>query len=99
MQTPKQQFSKHPYHGPFYDLTASADFLTATNYAMLQLVHELRVSGDTNAAFANSYRIEGAKDFLRILLTLADPPTEKGPDPKPDPMQPAPYKPPYRSNK
>jgi hypothetical protein len=90
MQTPKEQFAKHPYHGAFYELTASADFVAAVNYAVLEYVTRYQVTAE---------QLQGANNVIRILMTLADPPTEPGPEPKPDPMQPTPYKPAYRSNK
>jgi hypothetical protein len=99
--TPKQQFAKHPYHGAFYDLTASDDFTAAVNYAMLQFVHEQYPPGDNIAAAqANANKLEGAKQFQRILLTLADPPIVPA-DIKPDPMRPIHQAgiPAYRPNK
>jgi hypothetical protein len=101
MTTPKQQFAKHPYHGAFLDLTASDDFTAAVNFAMLQFVQEQQTPGnDPAACYSNSSKLEGAKQFMRILLTLADPPN-KPTEIKPDPMRPDPKAgvPSYRPNK
>lgn len=71
-QSPKTRFLlDQPAVSQHLELTVKDSFLHALDMAMLELVHNIGcpVAAD---AVANGYRIEGAKEYRRILENLAE---------------------------
>lgn len=72
MPSPKDRFIQSEYAKPWADLSANKAFIAAADFAMLQ--HVENMTPNTNeqlTAYANHYRLEGAKQFLRILENLS----------------------------
>lgn len=72
MESPKEQFMKGKHAKAWVDASASAMFTEAGNLALLQYAEQVTPgSNEPSAAMANHYRLEGARQFLRVLTNLA----------------------------
>lgn len=72
MDSPKEQFLKGQHAKAWAGVSASAVFTEASNLAMLQYQEQCTPgNNDQLAAYANHYRLEGARQFLRILANLS----------------------------
>lgn len=70
--SPRERFQKTEHAKAWANLSASAAFVTATDFAMLQTVTNLAVPVDHTTAMANFYRLEGAEQFRRVLAGLGE---------------------------
>ncbi len=62
------------------EMSASTVFEGAASAAMLQMVQNLPSPPDLASAASYAYRLEGAKQFLQILMSLTE--TRPKPEPK-----------------
>lgn len=74
--SPKQVFLKTPFAKVFADTIQTPPVQEALDMAMLQLSYLQGQSQDMGNAAAQHFRLEGAKQYREILLTLSDPPTK-----------------------
>jgi hypothetical protein len=74
-KTPRETFQANPTwkHGHL-ELVTSVGMVAALDYAMLQMVNDLPRSDDPTSASANAWRLEGARRFRAIFVTLSEPP-------------------------
>jgi hypothetical protein len=81
MKPPKSKFLEDKAACNFHaDLVMSDAFVKAINTALLQMSFlTTNANGDMNRAVAAHYMHQGALEFVRILLTLADPPRPPAP--------------------
>jgi len=54
------------------ELVATPEFLHAVDAAMGQYLHTIDMAKDAQGAMAKAYKIEGANEFLKQFMTLAD---------------------------
>lgn len=75
MLTPKRRFiAAYPeFAKVIAEVTASNDFQTAAEAALLQLISELPATTDPVIAAACYHRVMGARQMLDQLLTVANP--------------------------
>ena len=72
MESPKEQFMQGKHAKTWVDWSASAAFIEAANFALLQYAQQVTPgSNDQVAAYANHFRLEGARQFLQVLANLA----------------------------
>jgi hypothetical protein len=72
-QSPKTRFLENKHEvDSLLELTSRAQFLKACDFAMLQVIAETPSVNDPVEAAAAWHRLEGARSFLRHLLTLAE---------------------------
>jgi hypothetical protein len=83
LKSPHQRFIETPHAKPFSDVAVSDGFQSACEYAMLQFVAQLPMSGDPARHWDCHGQLIGAKRFLEILTTIADPVEEKKKTPAP----------------
>lgn len=76
MINPKERFQKSPYAKQFSDLTASEAFHQACEASLIQMSLNMARGNNLSEAWDHHSRLQGAKEFLEILLTLSDPVTE-----------------------
>ncbi len=77
-ESPRQRFQKSEQLAAVHNVVvASAQFKTACDMAMLELVENLFSGSDPQNAIANAFRIDGAKIFLATLQTIGQPSTSK----------------------
>lgn len=76
---PKEDFKKSPVKGAFHELSASSILHEAIKTALLQMQLGLPMPTDETSATFNCLRMEGAKQFVGILLNLTE-------DPQPRPL-------------
>lgn len=55
------------------ELCVNASFIRAVDAAMLEYVREMPSANDAHSSMANSWKIQGAREVLTKLMTLADP--------------------------
>ncbi len=80
--SPKQRFlEQSALAKQFLDVVDSEAFTRATELAMLAFVEHLTDATDPSNAAANSYRLDGAKRFLKLLKSLPEPPSPPTPRP------------------
>lgn len=80
--SPRERFQTTEHAKAWANLSASAAFVTATDFAMLQAVDNLSgPASDPNHALAQHYRLEGCRMFLRTLEQLAEQPKLERPAP------------------
>lgn len=73
IESPRKRFQKGPAMKGAADLLSSDHFVGITDMVMLQFIADMQSTSDAQAmAFANAYKLQGAKDFLAKLLTFAD---------------------------
>lgn len=56
------------------ELVANPRFTQAADAAMAQMVYKQPANKDAQSAISMGHRVEGAQEFLGVLLTLADVP-------------------------
>lgn len=71
-KSPKTRFLSGPYAQEFSKLSSRVEFEVAADAALIQTQFNLP-EGD---AAANHHRMEGARLFLSILMTIGDSPVE-----------------------
>ncbi len=54
------------------ELVATPEFLHAVDTAMCQFIHTMPMVKDAHGSMAMAHKIEGANEFVKELLTLAD---------------------------
>lgn len=54
------------------ELMAKPSFLHAVDMAMCQFVHDHPMVKDAHGSMAMAHRIEGANEFLKVLMSLGD---------------------------
>ncbi len=76
MKSPKAKFLEDKTAANLHaDLVTSDVFIKAINASLLQMNFlTSNANGDLNRAAAAHYMHQGALEFIRILLTLSDPP-------------------------
>lgn len=72
----RARFNALPGSKSFYDFVASDIFQRAAESALVIMVQG-HSANDLGAASGNALKMEGAKNFLNILMTLSDPLPEK----------------------
>lgn len=72
--SPKDRFLKSPDARVHLDLVGMASFHHALESALAEM--QLSVAKSSDPA-ANWWRLDGAKDYIRILLDLPEPPKER----------------------
>lgn len=81
IQSPKARFKKLPVAAAGHvDLVVNPNFLTATEYALLEMQYQMGTAPDVGNAAARHWMLEGAIKYRSILLTLAEP------EPRPKPI-------------
>jgi len=81
MTSPKTRFLATPHAPRWVDVVVSEAYQAATESAMLQFVNSLSDTLEAPTADAAYQRILGARAFLAVLTTIADP--AKSPPAKP----------------
>lgn len=79
---PKEAFlQKTDVAAQFRKMSESIPFEEASNAAMLEFVARIPEQAAEAEAAANNYRLEGARQFLKILTSIAERPktTERAP--------------------
>lgn len=72
-RSPRERFQENqPESTAHAELCVSPAFLRAVDAAMLQFMRELPSCKEPHGSIVNSARVEGAQDFVKTLLTLAD---------------------------
>jgi len=66
--TPKEDFRNSLAKGLWAETVSTPNFIQASTAAMLE--YAFRCAGDTNAG----YKLQGAKEFLVVLMSLAESP-------------------------
>lgn len=56
------------------EIVSSPSFARALDAAVLQMVHTQPLLKDAHDAVARAHQIQGARDFIEVLKTLADKP-------------------------
>lgn len=69
---PVKRFRESPHIKGWGDFVAGEQFHAATLAALWQSERNLAIPSDLNDAAANFFRIQGAQDFLRNLMSLAE---------------------------
>lgn len=72
--SPKASFLKTPEAKEYVDMAGTNSFHRAIEVALAEM--QLTPAKGSDAA-ANWNRLEGAKDFARIMLDLAEPPAQR----------------------
>lgn len=67
---PVKRFRASPQASGWNDLVTSDKFQDAALAALWQTERNLAVPADMNDAAANFFRVQGAQDFLRNLMSL-----------------------------
>lgn len=70
MPTAKQRFLALPEAKEFFDLSAGNTIQTALEYALLDMVETEQYGPDERAAMRAGLRIDGARQFVKCLLSL-----------------------------
>ena len=73
--SPKTQFQKTKHARGHADLVREESFITTLNYALLEYVHSQPTQKDTYLDSCVANRISGARQFIDVLLNLAEPRT------------------------
>lgn len=76
MIEPRQNFQQGPYAKSWLDLADSAQFQSAAQAALAQMQINLSGAADMGSAAAFHFRMEGAKQFLQVLMSLTEPPKQ-----------------------
>ena len=71
--SPKERFLETPFVKPHLDLVVSTGFLVAVDYALLELVYSMPPATDPSKGWDSYSQISGAKRFIEILRTIAEP--------------------------
>lgn len=74
--SPKDTFAKSASAQPWTDVASSALFREAAGVALLQMQSNIGMAVSRETAEANCYKLEGARQFLAILMNLTTPPEE-----------------------
>ena len=83
--SPKKRFMENLIAAKIHrDLVTDESFLKAIESSLLQLQAELPKvgAGDMATAAANHYRMDGAREFVRVILNLAETVSPAAPSPK-----------------
>lgn len=73
------------------ELCVNGGFIRAVDAALLQYIRDMPSATDAHRSVTNSAKIEGANEFIKVLMTLADPPPQRQKRPTdnlPDAMRP-----------
>jgi len=74
--SPKVTFAKGPYATVWTNIASSSEFRDAAGTAMLQMQANLGLAATNESAAANCFKMEGARQFLSVLMNLTTPPEE-----------------------
>ena len=74
--SPKATFVKGPSAQQWTDVASSQLFLAAESAAMLEMQSKGGYSKTQDQAAARQFQMEGAREFLSILMNLTTPPPE-----------------------
>jgi hypothetical protein len=74
--SPKSDFAKGPRAAQWTDVASSALLREAVGAAMLEMQARMGFVSNVNDAAANTFKMEGARIFLSILMNLTTPPSE-----------------------
>lgn len=73
--TPKARFCEDKKRAHAHrELVVSTNFLSASEAALLTMISEFNDSTDPTMAIAGYHRIIGARNYMKILATLAEEP-------------------------
>lgn len=79
MINPKERFQKSPYNKAHADLVKQDGFHSAIEAALSVMSLNLPSTENVSRAWDNACRMQGAKDFVEILLNLSEPTKERPP--------------------
>ena len=74
--SPKANFAKGAYAAPWTEIASSALLREVAGAAMLEMQARMGFVSNVNDAAANTFKMEGARIFLSILMNLTTPPEE-----------------------
>ncbi len=74
---PKATFAKGLSATVWSAMVSSKEFQDAVGAALLQMQWNQGYAKDTVSASVNAFEMQGARDFLRILINLTSPPEEE----------------------
>lgn len=84
IKSPKQRMAEKPYLKEMHDrLVQDRAFIEILDHARLQMVHEQTADPSVQIASVEAYRLQGARQFVSILLSLdetSQPPKRFNPD-------------------
>jgi len=78
--TPRQSFLASNHKRFFHDAVATDWFHSAIETSLVMMQYELKGPPDMATAASHAWRMEGAKQFIKILMDLTE--TEKKAPPK-----------------
>jgi len=82
IQTPKQRFlARKTLAAEHNQRCQDQNFISTVDFALLHYIEQQSRIPQAPDAVATGYRIEGARDFVRILMSLSDEPTRAEPLP------------------
>lgn len=73
----QQQFLKGPHSKRWHEASAEEWFLAGLSASLAHLNDTLPYAQDLNQSAANNFRMEGARQLIRVLLNLTDQPETK----------------------
>lgn len=71
--SPVQRFQKSDFAKMHAELTAAPWFHAAVTTALVKMQLEIQVPADPTQAACSAWKLAGARDFVTILLNLAEP--------------------------
>jgi hypothetical protein len=74
---PKKDFNEGPHKKKFHDASAENWLHAAVNTALLQMQLSLPHPADMGTSASYQWRMEGAKQFIGILMNLTEPKPER----------------------
>jgi hypothetical protein len=69
---PRKSFNESPARPFFHDASATSWFARAVEVALLEMQASLNKPGDMATAAAYHFRMEGARQFVGILMNLTE---------------------------
>ena len=73
----QQQFLKGPHSKRWHEATAEEWFLSGLSASLAHLNQRLPFALDFNQSAANNFRMEGARELIRVILNLTEQTEEK----------------------
>lgn len=70
----QEQFRKGPHAKRWHDASGEDWFQSGVTQALTLFSARLPFAGDMNQAAANNFRMEGVREFVRVLLNLTEEP-------------------------
>jgi hypothetical protein len=73
----RKNFRESDHSKVLFDAVASAWFQAGASAALITMQRNLSSPSDMGSAAANEFRLQGARQFLDIFMSLSDPETQR----------------------